>query len=548
MTDGLKDAHREAIIAVIAANDRVERAVLFGSRATGTNTVTSDVDIALFGDRLTLTHRARLTAALEEIPMAQTVDLILYDSIQDRALGEHIRNDGVEWYPRATHQWRQGVYGRVPVEYVEEPLENLCVPERGIQTGPFGSQLHKRDYVSDGTPIVTVEHLGDNRLVHRDLPRVSDKDRDRLSKYRLKAGDIVFSRVGSVDRRALVRQEEEGWLFSGRCLRVRGDPDQIDRTFLSYFFGLNAFREHIRSIAVGATMPSLNTRLLSSIVVPHPPLPEQRAIAHVLGTLDDKIELNRGMNETLEAMARALFKSWFVDFDPVRAKMEGRDTGLPQDIADLFPDRLVDSEMGEIPEGWTVGSLGDIATLRRRGIDPGRVAGDTPYIGLQHMPRQSIALTSWGEAGSVSSRKSAFNVGDILFGKLRPYFHKVGIAPVDGLCSTDIVVLNERMPSWSAFVLACVSSSPFVAHTSQTSTGTKMPRTSWQAMSTYELCRPADAVARQFRDIASPMLGRIVGNVHESRTLAALRDTLLPKLTSGEIRVQDAERALESVT
>ena len=202
MTDGLKDVHREAIIAVIAANDGVERAVLFGSRATGTNTVTSDVDIALFGDRLTLTHRARLTAALEEIPMAQTVDLLLYDSIQDRALREHIRNDGVEWYPRATHQWRQGVYGRVPVEYVEEPLENLCVPERGIQTGPFGSQLHKRDYVSDGTPIVTVEHLGDNRLVHRDLPRVSDKDRDRLSKYRLKAGDIVFSRVGSVDRRA----------------------------------------------------------------------------------------------------------------------------------------------------------------------------------------------------------------------------------------------------------------------------------------------------------------------------------------------------------
>ena len=544
MTDGLKDAHREAIIAVIAANDRVERAVLFGSRATGTNTVTSDVDIALFGDRLTLTHRARLTAALEEIPMAQTVDLLLYDSIQDRALREHIRNEGVEWYPRATHQWRQGVYGRVPVEYVEEPLENLCVPERGIQTGPFGSQLHKRDYVSDGTPIVTVEHLGDNRLVHRDLPRVSDKDRDRLSKYRLKAGDIVFSRVGSVDRRALVRQEEEGWLFSGRCLRVRGDPDQIDRTFLSYFFGLNAFREHIRSIAVGATMPSLNTRLLSSIVVPHPPLPEQRAIAHILGTLDDKIELNRRMNETLEAMARALFKSWFVDFDPVRAKMEGRDTGLPQDIAELFPDRLVDSEMGEIPEGWEVASLGDMAALRRKGVDPASEASDTPYIGLADMPRGSIALPDWGETGSVSSRKSAFMAGDILFGKLRPYFHKVGIAPVDGLCSTDIVVLGARQPKWSALVLACVSSSAFVAHTSQTATGTKMPRTSWQAMSRYELCRPTDAIASEFQRIISPMLLRIVGNIHESRTLAALRDTLLPQLISGALRVHAAEKLL----
>ena len=442
--------------------------------------------------------------------------------------------------------WREGTYGRVSAAYTEEPLRNLCVPERGIQTGPFGSQLHKRDYVSDGTPIVTVEHLGDNQLVHENLPRVSNEDRERLSKYSLQAGDIVFSRVGSVDRRALVRQEEEGWLFSGRCLRVRVDSDQIDPVFLSYFFGLNAFREHIKSIAVGATMPSLNTKLLSNVVIPHPPLPEQRSIANVLCTLDDRIETNRRMNATLEAMTRALFKSWFVDFEPVRAKMQGLDTRLSQEIADLFPERMMDSEMGEIPEGWTVGSLGDIATVKRKAVDPGRVGHDTPYIGLQHMPRQSIALTDWGQASSVSSGKSAFKVGDILFGKLRSYFHKVGIAPMDGICSTDIIVLNERMPNWSAFVLACVSSSSFVAHTSQTSTGTKMPRTNWQAMSTYELCRPADAVAEAFRDIASPMLGRLVRNVHESRTLAALRDALLPKLISGQIRVPDAERILES--
>ena len=547
MNDGLKNAHREAIIEVIAANGRVERAVLFGSRATGTNSVSSDVDIALFGDRLTLTDWVRLSAVIAQIPMAQSVDLLLYASISDRTLREHIRKHGVEWYPRATHQWRQGVYGRVPVKYVEESLESLCVPEHGIQTGPFGSQLHKRDYVSDGTPIVTVEHLGENRLVHRNLPRVSDKDRDRLSKYRLKAGDIVFSRVGSVDRRALVRQEEEGWLFSGRCLRVRGDPDQIDRTFLSYFFGLKAFREHIRSIAVGATMPSLNTRLLSNIVVPHPPLSEQHAIAQVLATLDDKIELNRRMNATLEAMAQALFKSWLIDFDPVRAKMEGRDTGLPKDIADLFPDRLVDSEMGEIPMGWTVRSLGDIATSVKRGVDPARVASDTPYIGLQHMPRGSVALTDWNGASSVSSRKFAFEVGDILFGKLRPYFHKVGIAPVGGVCSTDIEVLKARTPNWSAFVLACVSSPAFVAHTSQTSTGTKMPRTSWQAMSTFEVCWPSEEIAQVFQQVMSPMLGRIVGNVHESRTLAALRDSLLPKLILGEVRLECAERAVESV-
>jgi len=208
---------------------------------------------------------------------------------------------------------------------------------------------------------------------------------------------------------------------------------------------------------------------------------------------------------------------------------------------------VVDSEMGEIPKGWEVSSLGEVAALRRKGTDPASEASDTPYIGLADMPRGSIALTDWGRIGSVSSRKSIFLAGDILFGKLRPYFHKVGIAPVDGFCSTDIVVLRSRKPDWFSFVLACVSSSDFVAHTSQTATGTKMPRTSWQAMSGYDLCRPTDALASVFQRIVSPMLGRIVGNIHESRTLAALCDTLLPKLISGEIRLPITESLAESV-
>ena len=258
---------------------------------------------------------------------------------------------------------RETVYGLFPANFNESFLADLCEPENGVQTGPFGSQLHQKDYVSVGTPILTVEHLGENRVLHQELPCVTNHDRERLSKYILHKGDIVFSRVGSVDRRALVREEEDGWLFSGRCLRVRPNPKIIDPGYLSYFFGLPSFQEFIRSIAVGATMPSLNTKILSEVVIFYPSLSKQRAIAHILGILDDKIELNRRMNETLEAMARALFKSWFVDFDPVRAKMEGRDTGLPKDIADLFPDRMVESELGKIPNGWKVKALGDIVEL-----------------------------------------------------------------------------------------------------------------------------------------------------------------------------------------
>ncbi|MDD9995188.1 MAG: restriction endonuclease subunit S, partial [Dehalococcoidia bacterium] len=245
---------------------------------------------------------------------------------------------------------------------------------------------------------------------------------------------------------------------------------------------------------------------------------------------------------TLEAMVGALFKCWFVDFAPVRARMEGRDSRLPMEIADLFPDRLADSEVGEIPNGWTIQTLGDIADASRRGVHPARVSRDTPYIGLEHMPRRSVALSDWGTAAVVSSGKVAFNSREILFGKLRPYFHKVGIAPVDGICSTDIVVLRARKPTWSTFVLACVSSTRFVSYASQSSTGTKMPRASWETMSRYELCRPTDAVVGTFHQVVSPMLEQIVSNVHESRALVAVRDVLLPLLTTGGFKVDHLAR------
>lgn len=185
-----------------------------------------------------------------------------------------------------------------------------------IQTGPFGSQLHQKDYVEDGTPIITVEHLGENRITYQNLPRVSEKDKVRLSKYHIQEGDVVFSRVGSVDRRAYVTKSEDGWLFSGRCLRVRPNESLASGSFLSYYFGQETFKDYIRRIAVGATMPSINTSILSGIDIIIPPLTEQQSIASILSALDDKIELNLQMNKTLEEMAMTLYKYWFVDFGP----------------------------------------------------------------------------------------------------------------------------------------------------------------------------------------------------------------------------------------
>ena len=265
---------------------------------------------------------------------------------------------------------QQTVYGEFPAHFRVETLRNLCAGKNGIQTGPFGSQLHQRDYVPVGTPIITVEHLGENRILHESLPRVSDSDRGRLAKYLLQDGDIVFSRVGSVDRRALVSGTEEGWLFSGRCLRVRPDPSKVDSQYLSYFLGLEVFREYIRSIAVGATMPSLNTRILSDIPIVLPDISEQKAIAHVLGTLDNKIELNRRMNRTLGEMARAIFQDWFVDFGPTRAKIGWAGILPPIGAMELVPRRTGGLGTGGDPEGWDVVRIEDVSERVAMGKGP----------------------------------------------------------------------------------------------------------------------------------------------------------------------------------
>ena len=223
--------------------------------------------------------------------------------------------------------------------------------------------------------------------------------------------------------------------------------------------------------------------------------------------------------------------------------MEGRAPYLAPEIWPLFAERLDDNGK---PEGWKPGTLGNVAIQVGERVSPESLSPDIPYIGLEHMPRRSIALTDWEGAGKVTSGKLAFKRGDLLFGKLRPYFHKVGIAPLDGICSTDIVVLNAKIAKARAFVIACISQDEFVAFTDRTSDGTKMPRTSWGRMERFEICEPDARLLRAFDAIVSPMLERIISNIHESRTLAAARDLLLPRLMSGEIRLRDAEKIAEA--
>lgn len=353
-------------------------------------------------------------------------------------------------------------------------------------------------------------------------------------------GAVIFAKIGialtSNRRRILIRPTViDNNMMSATCTK-----DIDPRWFYSLLTTLD-FNE----ISSGSALPFLTVRDLSRIPVHVPPLPEQRAIAATLGALDDKIELNRKMNATLEAMARALFRDWFVDFGPTRAKMAGLDPYLSPELWSLFPDRL---DYEGKPEGWEVGTLGAVATAKNEGVDPSAINPDTPYIGLEHMPRGSIALADWEGAGKVSSNKASFAQGDFLFGKLRPYFHKVGIAPVSGICSTDIAVVRPKSVAWAGFVIACISDEDFVAYTDKTSTGTKMPRTSWSIMAKYPTVLPPLKLAQAFNATVAPMLERIRANIHESRTLAQSRDLLLPRLMSGEVHMKDAEQLLGEAT
>jgi type I restriction enzyme, S subunit len=226
-------------------------------------------------------------------------------------------------------------------------------------------------------------------------------------------------------------------------------------------------------------------------------------------------------DELLEQMAQAIYREWFVEF-----RYPGH-----RDVS------LVDSEPRPIPEGWRWVEMRELAYEVRRGVDPDSLDPETPYFGLEHMPERSIAISAWGKAADAGSRKYRFEPGEIIFGKIRPYFHKVGIPPVPGICSTDVIVIHPRERRLAGLVLAVVSSDPFVQHAVQTSQGTKMPRANWAVLERYPVAVPGDALLAGFDQHMSDTVSLIHALVMANRNLRITRDLLLPRLVSGEIDV-----------
>ncbi len=375
---------------------------------------------------------------------------------------------------------------------------------------------------------------------------LSDSEKHRFS---IQTGDLLFARRSLVAEGAgkcsVVLEANEPTTFESSIIRARPDPTKADSLFLYYYFnspsGLHALDSIRRQVAVAGITGSD----LAQLAIAVPPLPEQRVIAHILGTLDDKIELNRRMNETLEAMARALFKSWFVDFDPVRAKMEGRDPGLPQPLAALFPDRLVDSELGEIPEGWDVGALDNSIELLSGGTPRTSVDaywnGDIPWYTAKDAPSLSDVFVletarSITQAGIQNSAARVLPVGTTIITARGTVGRLACLGVPMAMNQTCYGIRGARgypdlFTYWN--VRTAVGRLQHRAH------GTIFDTITRQTFETVETVLPPVEQAKTFESTVRPSMERILSNLQNSRALAAQRDVLLPRLLSGEMRVVD---------
>jgi type I restriction enzyme S subunit len=411
------------------------------------------------------------------------------------------------------------------------PLGELCEFRAGVAF-PLQFQGRPRGEL----PFIKVSDLnrpGNELFISRAENWVGTEAASTLRARPAPAASVIFAKIGEAIRQNRKRQTTRPTLLDNNLMAAVPRAG-VDPRFLYYLLCTLDFEELIE----GSALPYLKTSALEQLEVKVPPLTTQHRIAEMLGTLDERIELTRQLNRTLEALASKLFQAWFVEFYPVTAKSEGRrPLGLREEVAALFPSELTATEDGLLPLGWRWGTLKDVARQVLERARPGDLEASTPYIGLEHMPQRSIALAHWGVAAQVQSQKSRFRKGQLLFGKLRPYFHKVGLAPVDGVCSTDIVVVESIRPALLSFVLGHLSSAEFVTFADAGSNGTRMPRTSWERMSRYPIALPDERCVEAFDRLTQPLFDKLLANIHASRALAALRDRLLPQLISGEFEV-----------
>jgi len=408
-------------------------------------------------------------------------------------------------------------------------------------------------------------NIGDNRIVEDQIARTSVENVERLSRHKIQVGDIIYSRRGDIERRALIREHEVGWLCGTGCLLVRPDTSTVNPEWLSFWLGTEEIRRYIVRHAVGATMLNLNTGILASVPVDLPSLENQRAIARILTSLDDKIELNRRMNATLEEMARALFQSWFVDFDPVKLKASGGDPveelGLAPEIVALFPDSFEDSEIGPMPSGWLSQTLNELG-VKLLGGDWGKDSqtpleaeevrcirgADIPSLqnfGYGKMPIRYIKASS----AEKRSLRPGTIVVEISGGSPTQSTGRAVLATSDWLqgMQTPVVASNfcraitaksEAEAVWLYFALRRLYDQNVFLNYENGTTGIKNLAFS-KFCDEYLFVCPEDVLISSYMSVVSPLLQLMNANTREAGGLAETRDYLLPRLLSGEVAVGD---------
>ena len=320
---------------------------------------------------------------------------------------------------------------------------------------------------------------------------------------------------------------------------------QLKSAFIYHYLRSPGFFQYLNDTTIQTGVPHINLGILRDTPIPVPPLEEQQSIAAVLGALDDRIELNRRMNETLEAMARALFKDWFVDFGPTRAKAEGRPATLAPEIWNLFPDAL-DNE--DKPVGWEIGNLLDLADLHPESWSKKNPPSSVEYVDLANTKWGTIESTQFFEWSKAPSRaQRILRPGDTIVGTVRPGNGSYSLVGRDGLTgSTGFAVLRPKMPACRELVYLAATSKDNIERLTHLADGAAYPAVRPNVVGETELPLPGEKAIEAFSATTHQMIDRVEANKLESQTLAQLRDLLLPKLMTGEISVRDAEKAVEA--
>ena len=421
------------------------------------------------------------------------------------------------------------------------PLEELC--EEVIDC-PHSTPV----WMDKGVIVLRSSNIRNGRL-DLSIPSYTDEHhyQGRSKRARIRAGDLVITREAPMGEVCLIPENLKCCLGQ-RMVMLRPDQNRCHGKYLLYALQSKRVQNQIKSHeGTGSTVSNLRIPALKELSIPSPSIEAQKAIAHILGTLDDKIELNRKTNETLEAMAKALFKSWFVDFDPVRAKVEGRPTGLPAEISDLFPDSFEDSELGEIPTGWEVKALDEIAHF----LNGLALQKFPPEDGAATLPVIKIAQLKKGDSTGADRCSTAVpsdyvvRDGDVLFSWS-------GSLAVDIWCGGDgalnqhlFKVTSKTYGKW--FFYQWVKHHLPVFQEIAQGKATTMGHIQRHHLSGAKVLIPPPSLLAAMDSAFTALLDRAFGLRRQSKDLGSIRDTLLPKLISGEIRIPDAEKLLEEV-